>query len=418
VGWRVEAVEGEGIRIGARDSRLGGPYDGPGASLRLEASLDLHWSDGQQTRGNLDRQSILDPASVLDEWRASAFRERSGGLPALAGPTALPDVQTVDPRVADAVRGEPSRLLEPLGRVVERVLAAGSRRVDGSLRASFGRRTVATSAGFRGDWEETTFSLGVWADEIAHAGFGRRCLPAADELDTLVASAVTLAAQLASEQALPGAARGVLLMPGIVHAVLDRLLLPNLAGRGMRDGRSPFTLADVDSGREIARPDLDLIADTTLPLELTSAPAGPDGVPAGRVALVEGGRLVSPLLDFATAAELGRPATPIGRTRPRAFLASRTPSLSLEDALRELGDGVVARDLPGLHTQLPRRMRYAVIVPDAQAVANGVAGGRCRVRLAGNLLDHLSQPSTRLVHVPGEPGLGLLVQAGAEILPA
>jgi hypothetical protein len=83
-----------------------------------------------------------------------------------------------------------------------------------------------------------------------------------------------------------------------------------------------------------------------------------------------------------------------------------------------LGDGVIIRDLPGLHTQQPRQSRYALIAPDALVVVGGAAGGRCTVRVAGNLLDHLSQPSTRLFRIPGEPGVGLLVVAGVEILAA
>ena len=62
--------------------------------------------------------------------------------------------------------------------------------------------------------------------------------------------------------------------------------------------------------------------------------------------------------------------------------------------------------------------RYALVAPDAQAVRDGLAAGRCAVRIAGSLLDQLTQPSTRLVRVPGELGVGLLVLYGVEVLPA
>jgi hypothetical protein len=88
------------------------------------------------------------------------------------------------------------------------------------------------------------------------------------------------------------------------------------------------------------------------------------------------------------------------------------------EALALLGDGVVVRDLPGLHTQPGRRSTYALVVPDAQVVVGGEARGRCAVRLAGGLLSHLSQPSTRLVRIPGDLSVGLLVLDSVEILPA
>ena len=87
------------------------------------------------------------------------------------------------------------------------------------------------------------------------------------------------------------------------------------------------------------------------------------------------------------------------------------------EALEILGSGVVVRDLPGLHTQQARRSAYALVSPDAQVVERGRAGGRCSVRLAGNVLRHLTESSSHLVQMPGDPGTGLLVRTGVEILP-
>jgi predicted Zn-dependent protease len=401
-----------------RDSRLGGAYEGPGSSQRLAGSLELHWSDGRLSSVGLDRRAVLDPRSELDGWRSAAFSERGGRLPPIVGPTVLPRVETVDPSVVAAVVDDPSLLLARLDRLRSRVLAGGISRIDGTLRASRGVRAVRSSRGFAAEWQETTCSVQLWADEVAHAGYSRRALPSTPDLDRLADTVVRLAPRLRAQQSLPANARGVIFAPGVVDELLGRLLLPNLGGRAIRDGRSPFTRADLDARRPIMRPDLDLVVDTTLPLELATAPCSSDGVPAGRVALIEGGRLTSPVLDLATATEFGRPATPAPRGRPAALLTSSAPVCALDEALVILGDGVMVRDLPGLHTQQARRSRYALVAPDAQVVQRGEPGGRCAVRVAGYLLDHLIQPSTRLVRLSGELGVGLLVLTGAELLPA
>ena len=207
-------------------------------------------------------------------------------------------------------------------------------------------------------------------------------------------------------------------MPAVLEDLVGRLLLPNLSGRAIRDGRSPFSRADLEAGRLIVRPDLSLTVDTTLPFELATAPCSSEGVPAGRVTLIADGRLASPVLDLATAAEFGLPPTPAPRGRPVALVTSQLPPIAYREALALLGDGVMVRDLPGLHTQQARRGAYALVAPDAQAVVSGEARGRCAVRLAGGLLDHLSQPSTRLVRIPGDLSVGLLVLTGVELLPA
>jgi len=418
VGWRFSMAEGDGVRAGIRASRLGGPYEGPGVTRRLVGTLELHWSDGLVTLRGLDRRAVVQPAQELVELRNDAVAPRRGRLPPLAGPTALPEVETFDPAVARAVTGDAGTGLHTLERLLERSRSGGIRRVDAVMRASRTARTVATSRGFRADWHDTACSIELWGDEIAGASYGRRCLPTASDLDRLAEEIATLAPCLSKAQDLPSDPRGVLFMPNVVHGLLERLVLPNLSGRAIRDGRSLFSRADLEERRQIIRADLDLVVDTTLPFELASAPCSSEGVPAGRVALIAAGRLASPMVDPATAADWGLAPTPIPNGKPPAMLTSALPTIDYDEALTVLERGVVVRDLPGLHTQPARRAAYALVAPDAQAVAGGTGRGRCAVRLAGGLLDHLRQPSTRPVHVPGDPSVGLLVLTGVELLPA
>ena len=97
------------------------------------------------------------------------------------------------------------------------------------------------------------------------------------------------------------------------------------------------------------------------------------------------------------------------------MLRSGRDAPDIEHAVEHLGDGVLVRDLPGLHTQSSQRWRYALVLPDAQAVVSGVPRGRCPVRVSGNLLDQLASPSTRLFRVRGERSPALLVADGLRI---
>ena len=296
--------------------------------------------------------------------------------------------------------------------------AAGATRIDAVLRASRSERTVATSRGFRATWHDTAFGIDLWVDELGGASYERRELPSASRVEQLTTEAVTLAARLRRPEHLPLAPRGVLFTPQALDALIARFFLPNLAGRAIRDGRSLFTRDDLASQRQIARSDLDLVIDTTLPYEPATAPCSPEGVLAGRVALIHGGKLTAPIVELESAADLGYPPTPRPRGRPHALLHTSQPALEWQAALEHLGTGVIVRDLPGLHTQPTRQASYALVTPDAQAINNGIAGGRCAVRLAGNLIDHVSHPSSRVVRISGVPGVGLLVVDGVQLLPA
>jgi len=225
----------------------------------------------------------------------------------------------------------------------------------------------------------------------------------------LLDDAVERGRLLRQEDGLPPMARGAIFMPTAAEALLGRFFPGALAGRSIVDGRSPFTRADLDGCRRILRPDLSLVVDTTLPFALATGPCSADGVPGGRVMLVDDGRLAAPIVDLAVAHELGRPPTPSPRGRPLLVLDTRLAWLDLDEALALLGNGVVVRDLPGLHTQGAQLWSYALVVPDAQTVRAGALGGRASVRLRGNLLAQLNAASTRLVRIPGELNPALLV---------
>ena len=415
-GWRIEVVESESLRAGVRDSRFGGPYEAPGLASRLGGSLVLQWSDGQATRSRLDRAAIETPAEALAGWRVAASAERR--VPVFMPPAEFPDVQVYDPELADAVAEQPMDLLQLLGIAQLAAKTEGARRLDATLRGSRASRVVTTSGGLRHAWDETACSLELWIDELAGASYGSRRLLGVPRLANMLDDVVASGRLIRREINLPATIGRVIFEPAAVEALLGRFVLPALAGRAILDGRSPLSRDDLDEAREIVRADLDLAVDTTLPFELATAPCSADGVPGGRVALVQAGRLVAPILDPVTAQEIGQPPTPSPRGRPLLILSSSRESPDRSSLLNALGDGVIVADLPGLHTQGAHRWAYALVVPDAQVVRDGRIEGRAAVRLRGNLLEHLRSESTRLVRVPGETNPALLVIDGIAVEPA
>ena len=289
------------------------------------------------------------------------------------------------------------------------------------MRASRTARTVATSRGFRADWQETSCSIELWGDEIAGASYGRRCLPDRDATSSGSRRGGRAGAAACRRSTIcRPTARGVLFMPTVVDELLGRLLLPNLSGRAIRDGRSPFSRADLEARRQIVRADLDLVIDTTLPFELATAPCSSEGVPAGRVQLIAGGRLASPIAGSRDGGGV-RAAADAGPARSAAGACSRARCPTIE--LRR-GAGAARRRRRGARSARPAHPAGATGRVRARrarrAGRRGRRGRRAVRRPAGRRIcsDHLSQPSTRLVRIPGDPCVGLLVLTGVELLPA
>jgi PmbA protein len=202
----------------------------------------------------------------------------------------------------------------------------------------------------------------------------------------------------------------VLLAPPVVEALLGRFVQSNLAGQSVLNGHSTFSMGDFARGRLVLREDLDLVVDTTLPFEPATAPCSPEGVPAGRVALVEQGRLRTPTLSLKWAARAGLPPTPAPRGSPSVLLTSSRPMPGLDQALGLLDPGLLVHAVIGVHTQNQRTGRYSLVAPQAQVVRGGRCGGKVRARLAGNFFGDLSDTSTVLVRFPHQRNPGLLVR--------
>ena len=290
--------------------------------------------------------------------------------------------------------------------------------VDATARAGRGTRQVLSSAGLRIRFPETSCSLTVGAEDLYEANFARRRLPRDDELTEIVERVLDTVVALRTEEELPSRSIAVLFTPEIVEDLVGRVLGAALAGGAVLEGRSAFRLDDFRGGSVVVREDLDVVVDTTLPLELATSPCSSEGVPGGRVALLAAGRLVTPTLGASQALRCGLPATPVPRGAPRLLLQPTGGLLTVEDAWGRLRPGLVVSFVMGLHVQAARTGGYAVVAPQAQLVQDGSLRGRVGARLVGNVFRHLRDGSAIFVRFPHALNPGLLLVDGVAITPA
>lgn len=405
--WGFELAEGEAVRAGLANGALGGPYEPPGVLLGVGGWIDLRWSDGVRTLGTVDRLVLDELEDRLAAWRAAAFRDRWAGP--LQGPGAYPEVQTHDPTVEAMVGGDPGALFDLLRGARTALEARDLGQIDAKVGVGTGHRWIRNSAGVGVDFPETSFALQVSAEELYWEVFSKRRAPSADEVRALIEGVARTAAELRRDDRVPRTEVPVLLAPSVLERFLGRFLGTNLGGRAVLDGHSTFSRDDFVTRQPVLREDLDLLVDTTLPLELATSPCSAEGVPGGRVALIASGRLATPMADLKQARRGGFQPTPSPRGYPSLLLETADAPVALEAALAELGPGLVVYFVMGVHTQNARTADYSVVAPQAQVVRGGAMGGKAAVRLGGNFLAQLRDPSSTFVRFPGGYNPGLLV---------
>lgn len=412
VGWRFDLSTGWSLQAGLKEGRLGGPYEPPAAARGTVGSLYLRWSDGACTHATLDAHTLEDWAERLAEWRAAAYVEPDAPdiLPPPAEP--LPSVRTADPEVEALVGGRPDPLIAVLDRARGRLGAAGIGRVRADCGAGQGRRHLFSSRGLRVSYPETAASLYLAADERYWRSYGRRRWPNPAELDELIEDVAETAVTLRTEAAAPLGELPVLLRPGIASKLLATFLVANLSGSAVANGRSAFTLDDFRAGRQVLRDDLALVVDSLLDLEGAAAPISAEGIPGGRAALVERGRLRRPLVNLKYAARTGFPPTPVPAGAPGFLLRGRGAPRPVAEVRAALPLALEVHALLGLSAQDPVRDRYALVAAHALVIVDGRPVGRAKLGLSGSFLDHLRDPRTELVAYPFRLSPGLLVWTG------
>ncbi|MCC7106502.1 MAG: hypothetical protein IT307_15295, partial [Chloroflexi bacterium] len=199
------------------------------------------------------------------------------------------------------------------------------------------------------------------------------------------------------------------LPPSTAGSFLGRFIGANLSGTTVVNGRAAFTLKDFQDGRQVIRPDISVVTDSLLPFERAASPISSEGIPGGRVTLVREGRLVTPSLGSRSARMAGMAPTPMAGGPPAMLVQSSRDWLSPDEALERMAAGVVVYSALGMNGQDSASGSYSIVSPQARVVRHGRAGGRAKIVLAGNFLDHLRDDRTRFVRYSWSLNPGLLI---------
>ena len=213
---------------------------------------------------------------------------------------------------------------------------------------------------------------------------------------------------LSRDAALTPGRQPVLLAPSAAEAMLNKFLMTNLDAQRVLDGQSAFSEAQFREGAAIAPAGFGLAIDPLRPLSPGSYAISREGVPARAQALVEDGRLVTPLVDLKQAKRSGLRPTPI--PRGGSSLRFSGPGASFESLMAGMARGLVVYQLLGLHTQDSSRGNFSVTVAQGLVIEQGQPVGRAKAIIAGNFFDALRN-GMQLGREEGKDVPGLLFEA-------
>ncbi len=314
-------------------------------------------------------------------------------------------------------------LLATLERELRRELPA-SRLVTAWLEDGASESALLSTSGLRAGWRARAASLRLEVEDR-----GRRCRFEGAEREARQFDPRALALRLVDRLcALEGSAAGTV---AAVDATLPLLLGAPLAAR-LLQAIAPLFLGPGASARLAAlgvlSPELTLIDDGRLAGGVLVAPVDGEGLPTGRVVLVDEGRFVQPLLAWW---EAGRVAVP-GCARRASWrdLPRRAPThlfvapsaTAVVDLVAAGSAGAYLLDAEGPVRLDPASLAFDVAVSGLQLLAGRAVAPLGPVRLCGDVRGLLAGIRARgrdLHFVPGDGMFGApsLLATGLRLLP-
>ena len=283
--------------------------------------------------------------------------DEHAGLPGEAGAADVGDLRsselptwTTERKVELALEVERAARNHPQTTQVEQVVYADS---DGEA-------ALANSRGFAGSfatsaaWAYASAFAGEGEDLMTGLGLGIGRGPEALDPHAIGIEAAERAAALTGARQ-PSSRRCPVVFDAFVAASFVGFIGGMLSADAVQRGRSLFAGRE---GEEVASPKLRLADDGTAPDGLATSPFDGEGSPRRRVGLIEEGRLLTFLFDARTARKAGRETTANAvRTSYRdppsvgaGNLVVEPGEQSLEELVREAGDGLYVTDVVGLHS--------------------------------------------------------------------
>ena len=403
--WRILVDSATSADVGLKDGHLGGPYDAPNVVSGTRGEAYLRWADGRVSTGTIDRTTLENLEEDLALWRQAAYEDEFAAE--ILGPQPIPEVPLHDAAVAAMVLGEQAPMFEVLARLKAELAPYEVDRVSGGVTVSETNRRLLTSRGL--DHASRATSVGVYADadHRAYDYVSSRDFPQASEIDRLIRSVGETNRLLRREATVRPGRQPIVFMPGPTESRLGKFLFPNLDGQRVLNGSSAYALEQFLEGASLFDPAFGLAIDPLVPMSPGSYAATREGVPARRLSLIAGGKLVTPLLDLKHARKSGLAPTPF--PRGGSSLRLEGPTEPLEALIRGLEHGFVVYQMLGLHTQDSVRGRFSLTVSQGLVVENGELKGHAKALIAGHFMQALNEPF-RLGAVAGKDVPALVIQ--------
>lgn len=410
LGWRFDLHQMEGLEIGLKNNRIGGPYTAPSYKQSTAGELYLIWRNNRFTTTKIDSATIQSFADSFPVWHNTSYYDPEGV--GLFTPESLPEVELADPNVNRILEEDFVKPYELLERGLQKLPEFDAVKIDGKVKCYRNDRALMNSEGFRAQESHTPVEFYFEVNDSHSEGYGEKKWPNPQDVERIIGNTGRIG-QLLSRDTNQGVnGKTVLLFPpSIFESLLSHFLITNLYGSLVINRQSRFSLSDFQEQKQVLRDDLSIEVNNLLPFRSFSYRCTSEGVPGGQLHLVSDGRLQTPAFNLKYAKKAGMRPTPL--PGGGFFVQSAQPLPTWEELIRDTKDGLIVYSLLGLHTQDATSGSFSLTADQALRVRDGEILGKTKAVISGDFLASLHQTESRLGSFAGEDNPGYAMTAVA-----
>lgn len=413
-GWRFNLYESEGLEVGLKNNRIGGPYSAPSFKRSITGDIYLLWTGRRFTSAKLDAQTVESFADCYNLWKTTAYYDADGA--GLYTPEKIPEVALAQPLIGQIVAGDFSYPFQILNQGLKQLQESGMNKVDGKIRCYQEHRYFRNSNGLCIDYLQTPCDFFFEVNDSYGESFSEKRLPDMEEVNRIIQNTGAIGRHLMvpAEAQLSGPVQ-LYFPPDLFESFINHYLITNLLGSLVVNRQSNFSLVDFVNRRPVMRDDLSLELNTLLPLKSSSYPCTSEAVPGGFVNLIADGRLQTPILNLKYAQKAGMAPTPLPVGGRGFFIKSNQPVKHWDETLSNTGLALIVYSVLGLHTQDPSSGKFSLTADQCILVKNGVMAGKVKAVINGDFFGALKNKSSQLASVKGKDNPGFIFTANAMV---
>jgi PmbA protein len=410
-GWRFDLQQSNGLEIGLKNNKIGGPYSTPGYKQSISGEIYLIWEQQHFTSAKLDSQVTEHFEEYMTLWQATAYHDPDGVGLYQSGQ--LPEVLLADPQTIRVANGDFEPAFQLLSRGLSELKTAGISKVDAKFKCFDSHRYLVNSNGLTVTYPQTPLEFYFSANDSYGEGYGEKCWPTETKLAKIINETARIGKLLQQKTGVKLAGPLTLLLPpDTFEALLSHFLMTNLYGSLVVNRQSRFTEEDFYRQRQVLREDLDLYVNPLQPYRSFSYICTSEGVPAQQQTFVQNGRLLSPILSLKYAKKIGMAPTAL----PGAsgfFLRSNRTQPTWEELINQTERGLIVYSVLGLHTQDASSGQFSLTADQCLLVEHGQITGKVKAVINGDFLSSLLREDSRFGLVAGEdnPGYAFIANA-------